>query len=403
MGQAPAPPPHTPILITKGGGAGFFDQACKEALAKMGFKPEDFGSHEEVKARIKEAQDARKKYEKDRKDQGLPLEPDKPTAHIAMLARSQAGHLSRDAMFRNATTPDGKKAKRGNACANVDDEARGYDTSQAPCMPMQTNDGPNGGGAIGSPHWRVSQAEAAQAKANPREVTNSTMAGHSDDNVRLALNASPEDKVKYNAQIKELKETDKKSKADRMKEARKRRDESASIQQKSAKEVEAEGGMGDKSGSKKATLNKAADCIKNFREHQMDQMRRKAIDKYGKDYDATKKAADDKAADASAAAAKAKQDYDDKKKEINASDMSDADKKKALQEEGKKVGAAKIEEFKAKQEQENVKCMNQQVRGLCGVDPAGTKSNGQFDPATSPNPPPAPPATITPAMQGYNR
>src|SRR5262249_47526819 len=161
---------------------------------------------------------------------------------------------------------------------------------------------------------------------------------------------------KYNAQIKKLDETDKKSKADRQKEARKRRDESASIQQASAKEVEAQGGMGDKSGSKKANLDKAAECIKNFREHQMDQMRRGAIDKYGKDYDQTKKAADDKAAAASAAAAKAKQDYDDKKAEINASDMSDADKKAALKEEGKKVGAAKVEEFKAQQEQKNVEC-----------------------------------------------
>jgi len=392
MPVAPTPAPHTPVLFVLAGGMGFFNAACVKALAKAGYKPDDFGTHEEVQAKIKEAKAARTKYEDDARSKGAPLDPHQPDPHTAMLARCQSGHLTQDALFHAPGA-----ANRGNACANNQPpesqaDSRLYVSSQAPCMPMQTHSGPDGGNSIGSPHWAVGGNESAQRQANPNVVSPETMKANSTANVQLALRENPDAAAAYDDKISKIDKSQKASQAQRQADAAARRDLAAAGQQASAAELQGKGGTGDNSGSQSDSDTKASDCIEAFREAMMEEMRRKALEKYGKDYDKTKDQAQSKfdAADTRAKAAKDK--YDDLKAQRDAE--TDPDKKAALDEQrkaaGKEIGQAMIERGAAKKDLANVDCLNAQARSITGQP--NPPQNGAFEP----------PGGALPPLTGFN-
>src|SRR5262249_25534094 len=140
MSVAPTPAPHTPNIFLKAGKPGEFTDDCVTALAKVGYDPSDFGDYDQVRANIKAAKGRREAYEDQQRAAGAAIDPNGPDARTAMLARSQAGHLSQDAMFHTSNS-------RGNGCGNYrpppteGPEARGYNTYMAPCMPMQAYGG----------------------------------------------------------------------------------------------------------------------------------------------------------------------------------------------------------------------------------------------------------------------
>jgi hypothetical protein len=198
------------------------------------------------------------------------------------------------------------------------------------------------------------------------------MSSNSQDNVGIALGGTDKkSQDKYDNTIANLKRENGVSAEDRKKKAEARKAESASIQQKSANQVQGKGGTGAKEGASDAAKKKAAECIEAFRKTHMTEMRRKAVEKYGENYKATKAAAKDaaeKAEAASAAAQKKKEDVlDALKKE------KDPAKKKAL---GAQYGQAKGEaDQKARESADadrklkNVNCLHKQARRLCGQPP----------------------------------
>jgi hypothetical protein len=292
------------------GGTGMFSDECKKALQKCGYSPDDFGTHEQVQKKISDAKAVVQEYNDPAASSKVPP-PRKPTEHEAMLARCESGHLAEDRMFH----APGKK-NRGNPCSNnfpPDGDALGYQSSQAPCMPMQTY-GSEGGGKIGSPHWAVGRNEADQKAANPGVVDQATMSANSQANAALAMREGTDAKNDYNKKIRNLDEAGGVSKADRVKEARERRDDAVAMQQASAKELKGQGGTGSKEGSKNDDADKAAKCIEAFRQVMMAEMRRKALDKYGRNYQDTKKAAEQKKAAAAKSMAAAQKQLDSGKK-----------------------------------------------------------------------------------------
>jgi hypothetical protein len=288
MSVAPTPPPHTPVLYLKAGSPGKFTDDCVTALAKVGYDPSDFGDYDQVRAKIKAAKGRREVYEDQQRAAGAPIDPKGPDARTAMLARSQAGHLSQDDMFR----ADGS---RGNGCGNHrppgPGEARGYNVYMAPCMPMQSYGGTTSRprDTIGSPHWAVSQNEADQRI--PGTTVNSTqMSAQCVQNTGIVTGANTVDYDNHMAAG--FRATKKSSARARASQAQKRRELAASTQQAAASELPASGGAAagdDAQGQKDKDM--AAKCIDAWRQWAQEEMRRKAIEKYGTNYDQTKKAA----------------------------------------------------------------------------------------------------------------
>jgi hypothetical protein len=371
---APTPAPHTPGLFQLAGGQKGFNDACKKALQKCGYDPDDFGTHEQVQKKISDAKDKVEDYNDALKTNKKPMPP-KPTEHDAMLARCESGHLTQDRMFHAPGS-----GTRADPCQNnnpPDGDARGYESSQAPCMPMQAF-GSQGGAKVGSPHWAVGRNEDAQ-EANPANqgtLNQDKMGDLSSENVKLALREDGESKRDYNAKIRKLKEQAKPGKPDRVQEARERRDEAVAMSQASSKDLKEQGGTGAKDGSKSSDKEKASECIEAFRKEMMAEMRRKAIEKYGRDYQATRDAAG-KARD------KASQDVADARKALADPKLTPDDRKaerRKLRDAYKTLGNTPTPE--------QVDCLNKQVRSIAGR----SKPNGNLGP-----PLPAPGE-----LQGFN-
>jgi hypothetical protein len=181
------------------------------------------------------------------------------------------------------------------------------------------------------------------------------MSDQSNKNVKLALGEDQQSKKDYDNKIKNIAGNQEASQKERQDEAKARRQVATAGQQASAKQLESQGGAGANSGEKSDDKTKASDCIETFRQTMMAEMRRKAVEKYGRDYQKTKDAAESKLADASSR-------YDDAKKQ-------------AQSDRGKAYG-----------ELRDIDCLNSQARSLCGRQP--TPNQGIKPPI-----PPLPPLT----------
>lgn len=142
---------QTPGTFLRGGGSGFFSARCVKALAECGLEPEDFGSYEHVKGRIRAAKRdvLEHKLAKARGEN-----PPDPSARTKLLASSDAGHLRQNSLFQR---------ERGNSCQNEQPRsghpgAPGYHHDLAPCGPH-----PSGTGKCkaGTTHWAQAQVEAS--------------------------------------------------------------------------------------------------------------------------------------------------------------------------------------------------------------------------------------------------
>ena len=133
------PVEHVPINLLKAGGSGFFDAACVAALAKCGYSPDDFGTYDQVRSRIKNAQEQVSAMQK----AGQPVPPE-----LQRLADCQSGHIGMNTC---------RQRQRGNPCSNVVD---GYYANQAACMPHQGGAfGDDGRPRLDTEHGRYTAAE----------------------------------------------------------------------------------------------------------------------------------------------------------------------------------------------------------------------------------------------------
>ncbi len=413
MANAPTPAPHTPIVIVKAGGAAMFSADCAKALAKAGYSPDDFGSYDHVSERIQQAKQDRQNYVAQQRRNGQPVDPHGPDPHTAMLARSQSGHLSQDAAYRE---PGG----RGNACNNHTGpppapDARGYHSNMAPCMPMPTHS-ERGRGTIGSPHWAVGRNESTLPQN--QTLSPGQLAQNSRENIEIATREgggpqrqqSAIDSANWNTQRRAT--------------AQKRADDLAALQQASAGQLSADGpGTGQESDSGQAQgeagqSTTATQCIEAYREAAMAQMRADVVDKYGENYAQTRADAENQvsaaqqrvdqtsqrrqqAADQYQAARgnveSAKQDVQQARasgdqNRIAAAEqrLSDArsDRDRAFWDSRRaqndhRNASRGLQD--AQNELESVDCLNRQARSLCGVDSSTT------GPFTPPSPTPSMP------------
>jgi hypothetical protein len=141
------PAPHTPINLVKGGNSLFFSAECVALLARAGYSPDDFGTHEQVLKRCSDARekcnlhDAQVAARNRAKADGVPedqlpvVTAPAPSAHERFLASSQSSHLAQDACFHASQDSNGNPG-RDNPCAN-DGYVDGYETRLYPCMPHQ--------------------------------------------------------------------------------------------------------------------------------------------------------------------------------------------------------------------------------------------------------------------------
>jgi hypothetical protein len=389
------------------GGIEQFRDDCVTALAKVGYEQSDFGDYDQVRAKIKAAKGRREAYEDQQRAAGAAIDPNGPDARTAMLARSQAGHLGQDAMFHAPNS-------RGNGCGNyrppppAGPEARGYNTYMAPCMPMQAYGGTatRPRGTIGSPHWAVSQNEAGQ-RATPGLLSPKDMRNQCVENAGIVTGSNS---TRYDDHMADgFDPTQKASAKARQGEAERRRDLAASTQQAAASELPASGGAAaadDADGEAQKKL--AAECIDAYREKKLEEMRRKAIEKYGTNYDQTKAAAEAEQTAAQNAASTppikgplsdhAQQVQNDAQAKVNDPTTSAEDRAAAQRRLDDPYRAAQQDRAAAKQrlsrannEMDGLDCMNRDAYSYPGSTPPADPP-GQF----------TPPSTLPamPAMQG---
>lgn len=401
MTAAPTPQPHTPVNFLRAGDLGGFSAACLKLLAKAGYSPDDFGNHAYVQARIRQAKMARQNYVDQCRANGTPPDPMGPDPHTAMLSRSQSGHLNQDAMFR---APGG----RGDACANnlpPSGDARGYDSSSAPCMPMQSHGGAIGSNrnTIGSPHWAVSQNEAAQrgdpANTN-RPLTQAEMSSQCRSNTALCTGGNRPDYAQRMGNVDPKRQAEATSRRTQAEDTR--RASSAAVQGGGAGGgAGAAGAAGAGAAGGAISGNSAAECIDNFRKAAMERMRQDALKKYGQDYDKTKQAAQQRLADAQSArnSPPVNGPFKDHMADVRRRARNTLRRKSATPEEREAATwarnnparaalqerrDARMAEQSAQAEVSGMGCMNRQVRSMCGMS---TNRTGAFN---VPNPPPNP-------------
>lgn len=184
MADAPTPLPHTPAIYLNAGGSAFFSANCQEALIRAGFDPDDFGSHEQQRARIHEAKRAVSNWANATPDQRAPMGPiQPPTPQQIHLADCTASHLIQDRVMRRADAPPGS---RGDPCWNQVD---GFLTGQAPAMPVQGRgqdaDSMEGRNGVREQQDRQAMRDANQRNGRPlEEYPEANRHGHEDARVR---------------------------------------------------------------------------------------------------------------------------------------------------------------------------------------------------------------------------
>ncbi len=254
-----APLGQTPGPWVLAGGAGVFSAACVKALAEAGLEPDDFGSYEHTRDKIRAAK-RRVLEAKIARKNGQPAEV---SAHDQLLAQSDTGHLQQNALFQR---------KRGDACQNEragsgNPGAPCYDFGGAPCGPHPSGTGKK---KAGTTHWAVGGNEASvqEGKEPGDPVSAAECQDVSKETARLTAKGADRQSVE------KLTGHDKRR---RDKEAEARAASAGEVQAKQGKAVDADSAAG------KGVVEgeTAAECIDNFTKIGTEQMRRQVMQDYG--------------------------------------------------------------------------------------------------------------------------
>ncbi len=160
-------PGQTPVLAAKGGGGDLFSAACAKLLRRVGFEPDDFGTHSYQAKRLAAI----------RKDHGLGQDgepiPGKaqpkgpPTPRDKMLAACQAGH-----MVQNAVFAEGGERAANDPCGVPPPPPEGpglCDGELLPCIPLSGN-------AVGNPGIMHRVGTSVEITCSNREKVDQTAA-----------------------------------------------------------------------------------------------------------------------------------------------------------------------------------------------------------------------------------
>jgi hypothetical protein len=288
-------------------------------------------------------------------------------------------------------------------------------------MPMQSVGGTKTDrrGTVGSPHWAVSQNEAHQSRMHSRSVATPKDLGR--DARANAEVCTGENATGHNAQMTNLQGRTPKSQQRRVMGRAKRRQQGAeaarlgAAQQLGNASASGPGGSGAGGGAgamaNAASGSTAAECIDAWRQAAMERMRQKGLEKYGKDYDKTKQAANQSVTDAQnrlngmSTATDAQRDAVLARQGRNPATATqpelDAARRTATELNNRGVDPttaasgqvwaanhaartnynnAQRDLTEAQQEVRNVDCLNAQFRSLCSPPPPPPPSPGGFTP-----------------------
>lgn len=250
---------QTPGPWVLAGEEGIFSADCVKALARAGFKPEDFGSYKHVKGKLREARC---------RVRGIPLPGEKkppgpPSKHDELMAQSTNGHLQQNALFQSRD----KEGNRGNSCKN-EPGAECYDMQLAPCAPLPGNSRAQN---VGTSFWAGGAGERnfAQNKTPGAPVSASQIRASAKNTIRL---------VAKGPTLKEV--------PGQVKGARRRRSDERAARAASAGALRPKNaGKGKADDGKEALVDEttAEKCIEAWMEKATEAMRRQVMDEYSKD------------------------------------------------------------------------------------------------------------------------
>lgn len=284
---------QTPGLFLRGGGTGFFSAACVAALAKCGLSPDDFGSYDHVKGKLRAAKRRvmEHKLAKARKD---PKPPPEPTARDRLLAMSEAGHLRQNALFQRA---------RGDGCQNEQPRpgfggAQGYHHDMAPSGPHPSG---TGSSKVGTTHWAQGEHEATvrQGRSPGDPVSGQEIRDRSLETSRLTAHGASQQQLQGQNGW-----------------AKRRREQEAEVRKASAAELAKSKGGKPKGPGKVAggvaDGETAEECIQAFTDLGMEAMRQQVMSDYSEEnFGKTKKRLAAAEARALKKKQKAEKDFDD--------------------------------------------------------------------------------------------
>ena len=284
---------QTPGSYLRGGGAGFFSADCVAALAECGLSPDDFGTYDQVKDKLRAAK-RRVMEHKLARARGQPNAVPAPSAHDRLLAQSEAGHLRQNALFQR---------ERGNSCQNEQPRpgypgAQGYHHDLAPCGPHPSGTGSN---KTGTTHWAQGEHEAGVRQGrNPGDpVGGPEIRQRSQETSRLTAHGPTDQQLQGQNGW-----------------AKRRRNQEADARQASADELKRANagkvqGAGNVPGGV-ADGKTAEDCIQAYTDLGMQAMRQQVMNDYSEEnYGATKARLAQAEADAGRAKTAAEQNFQD--------------------------------------------------------------------------------------------
>lgn len=247
---------QTPGPWVLAGGAGIFSADCVKALARAGFKPEDFGSYKHVKGKLREARCRVRGIP----EPGKTTPPGPPSKHDELMAQSTNGHLQQNALFQ-------KTGGRGNSCKN-EPGAECYDMQLAPCAPLP---GGSERANVGTSYWAGGEGERdfAQNKTPGAPVSSSQIRASAKNTIRLVAKGPTQKDVQG-----------------RGKDARRRRSDERAARAASVGELRPKNAGKGKGGDGKEALvdeTTAEKCIEAWMEKATEAMRRQVMDEYSKD------------------------------------------------------------------------------------------------------------------------
>ncbi len=247
LGQTPGP-------WVLAGGAGIFSADCVKALARAGFKPEDFGSYQHVKGKLREARCRVRGIP----EPGKTTPPGPPSKHDELMAQSTNGHLQQNALFQS---------ERGNACSN-EPGAECYDMQLAPCAPLPAGSESQ---KIGTSFWAGGSGESkfASGKDAGAPITTRQRKALARNTIRLVAKGPTQKDVQGKG-----------------KDARRRRSDERSARAASVGELRPKNaGKGKADDGKEALVDEttAEKCIEAWMEKATEAMRRQVMDEYSKD------------------------------------------------------------------------------------------------------------------------
>lgn len=365
---------QTPGIYMLAGGSGFFNADCVKALAKCGLHPDDFGSYETVKERIRAAK--RKKLEhKEARKRGDSKSASELDAHDRFLARSEAGHLRQNAIFQH---------KRGDSCRN-EPGALGYHSGLAPSVPH-----PGTATKEGTTHWAVTEHDKSlrEGAAPGTPLSTEQIKNHSLKNSEITARGPASDAVS---------EKGRGPKVVRTNELKARKESATALDPENAGKVDA---PKDKTIAEE-DAKKAAECIEAFTDGAFEAMRDKVMQDYGPDYDKTK----ERLQKAEEDALKAKNDAKKKLDEAKAGRQEEPDNNEYKRQEREaytELAQASQDYSEAQHANSSAPCLREQVAELQKMKEKGQplpKMKGSVPPGPGQKRP-VPEAEPTPTEKG---